>query len=94
MAKVGGGAAGCVLAARLTEDLDVTVALLETGSEETKEPLTDVPLLAPSLGDSGVMLHYNGEPQQHACKSLNEQVLFNHYFNHFYKGNSFTSLFA
>ena len=32
---IGGGSAGCVLAARLTEDPDITVALLEAGQADS-----------------------------------------------------------
>ncbi|MFA5489688.1 MAG: GMC family oxidoreductase N-terminal domain-containing protein [Candidimonas sp.] len=39
---VGGGAAGCVLAARLTEDPDVSVCLLESGSPD-RHPLIRIP---------------------------------------------------
>ena len=40
---VGGGSAGCVLAARLSEDADVTVCLLEAGPPDT-HPLIHVPM--------------------------------------------------
>jgi choline dehydrogenase len=39
---VGGGAAGCVLAARLTEDPKITVCLLESGPKDT-HPLIRIP---------------------------------------------------
>lgn len=34
---VGGGTAGCVLANRLTEDRDVSVAVIEGGKSDVKE---------------------------------------------------------
>ena len=39
---VGAGSAGCVLAARLTEDPSVSVCLLEAGKED-KSPLIHIP---------------------------------------------------
>src|ERR1700742_893867 len=45
---VGAGAAGCVLAARLSEDPDVTVALLEAGGEDTA-PEIRIPAIFPIM---------------------------------------------
>jgi len=40
---VGGGTAGLVVAARLTENPDVTVGVLEAGKNRLGDPLVDVP---------------------------------------------------
>ncbi len=48
---VGGGAAGCVLAARLSEDPDRTVVLLEVGGPDAAQEL-HVPGMAATLGAS------------------------------------------
>ncbi|MFA0124661.1 lycopene cyclase family protein, partial [Vibrio sp. 10N.261.48.A2] len=40
---VGGGSAGCVMAARLSEDPNVTVCLLEAGGKDTS-PLIHTPV--------------------------------------------------
>jgi choline oxidase len=61
---VGGGSAGCALAARLSEDPDVTVCLLEAGPSDVDDPailnLTDWMALL----DSGYDGDYLVEPQE------------------------------
>ena len=42
---VGGGTAGLVVAARLTENPDVTVGVLEAGKNRLDDPLIDVPAM-------------------------------------------------
>ena len=62
---VGGGSAGCVLAARLSEDPTVSVLLLEAGPRDT-HPLHHIPAGYFVLGQR-YMWGYNSTPQQHAC---------------------------
>src|SRR5882724_2504547 len=50
---VGAGTAGCVVAARLTEDPDVRVLLLESGPAD-ENPLIPIPLAWPGLWGSEV----------------------------------------
>lgn len=59
---VGAGSAGCVLAARLTEDPDVRVALLEAGGEDT-QPEIHVPAAFPALFKSSLDWDLLGEPE-------------------------------
>jgi choline dehydrogenase-like flavoprotein len=59
---VGAGSAGCVLAARLSEDADVRVALLEAGHEDT-QPEIHVPAAFPALFKSSWDWDLLGEPE-------------------------------
>ncbi len=59
---VGAGSAGCVLAARLTEDADVRVALLEAGGEDT-QPEIKIPAAFPVLFKSSLDWDLEGEPE-------------------------------
>jgi choline dehydrogenase len=61
-AIVGAGSAGCVLAARLSEDPDVSVALLEAGPPDTKENI-HVPLGYLSLAGTDVDWGYASAPE-------------------------------
>ncbi len=59
---VGAGSAGCVLAARLTEDADVRVAVLEAGGEDT-QPEIKIPAAFPALFKSSLDWDLEGEPE-------------------------------
>ncbi len=59
---VGAGSAGCVVAARLSEDRDVTVALLEAGTEDT-QPEIRIPAAFPALFKSSWDWDLLGEPE-------------------------------
>src|SRR5436190_6447154 len=59
---VGAGSAGCVLAARLSEDPDVRVALLEAGGEDT-QPEIRIPAAFPALFKSSLDWDLEGEPE-------------------------------
>ena len=62
---VGGGSAGCALAARLSEDPTTSVLLLEAGPRDT-HPLHHVPAGYFALGRRYTW-GYHSTPQQHAC---------------------------
>jgi choline dehydrogenase-like flavoprotein len=59
---VGAGSAGCVLAARLSEDPDVRVAILEAGGSDTR-PEIAMPIAFPMLLKSSVDWDLLGEPE-------------------------------
>jgi choline dehydrogenase len=59
---VGAGSAGCVLAARLSEDRDARVALIEAGSEDT-QPEIRIPAAFPALFKSSWDWDLLGEPE-------------------------------
>jgi choline dehydrogenase-like flavoprotein len=46
---VGGGTAGLVVAARLTEDPNIKVAVLEAGEDRMNDPSVSTPSLYPTL---------------------------------------------
>ncbi|WP_043161569.1 GMC family oxidoreductase N-terminal domain-containing protein [Bradyrhizobium sp. Ai1a-2] len=59
---IGAGSAGCVLAARLTEDPNVTVALVEAGDRDNAMEI-DVPLLFPALFKTQFDWDFISEPE-------------------------------
>ena len=62
---VGGGSAGCVLAARLSEDPDVDVLLLEAGPAD-KNPYIHMPVGFFKMTDGPLTWGYKTAPQRHA----------------------------
>ena len=62
---VGAGSAGCVLAARLSEDADASVLLIEAGAR-VRNPLFRVPLLATAMFNTPIATwRYYSEPEPH-----------------------------
>ncbi|MDT0203065.1 GMC family oxidoreductase N-terminal domain-containing protein [Nocardioides sp. AE5] len=66
---VGGGSAGCVLAARLTENPDVTVLLLEAGGDDRREDI-QTPAAWPTLLGSDVDWGYASTVQARTGRAL------------------------
>ena len=62
---VGGGSAGCVLAARLSEDPAVSVLLLEAGAED-KDPYIHMPVGFAKMTDGPHIWGFRSTPQRHA----------------------------
>ncbi|KAK5213080.1 hypothetical protein LTR41_002028 [Exophiala xenobiotica] len=61
----GGGTAGVVVAARLSENPDVTVGLIEAGKNRLGDPLVDIPLLfAHMFGNPEYDWNYKTTPQK------------------------------
>ncbi|XP_072017410.1 alcohol dehydrogenase [acceptor]-like [Amphiura filiformis] len=63
---IGGGSAGCVVAARLSEDRTKTVLLLEAGPTDSDMRI-DIPAAAPVLHGTRFDWAYKIEPQKNAC---------------------------
>ncbi|TDL20968.1 GMC oxidoreductase [Rickenella mellea] len=72
---IGGGTAGLCLAARLSEDPTISVAVLEAGNAYIRHPVTSVPgLMAKYLNDPNYDWCFKTVPQKHANGS---QIGFN-----------------
>ena len=63
---VGAGSAGAVLAARLSEDKESSVLVLEAGDEETGNPMVGIPLAAYFMQKSRLDWQYYTEPQKYS----------------------------
>ena len=66
---VGAGSAGCVVAARLSEDPNTRVLLLEAGGQDSSE-LIHAPPAWPGLWGTEVDWNYSTEPQRGTAGSV------------------------
>ena len=73
--SVGGGAAGSVLAGRLSEDPRVTVLLIEAGGEEGTKVWNNVPLWNPLGQGTDADWGFSTVPQKQACLAATSKVL-------------------
>ncbi|KAJ7096619.1 hypothetical protein B0H15DRAFT_825788 [Mycena belliarum] len=86
---IGGGTAGCVLAARLSEDPLMNICLLETGESSLSLPLSRIPSAYPQLFGTDHLYNFNTVDQTNAggftryfpkgkmlggCSSVNAQI--------------------
>jgi choline dehydrogenase-like flavoprotein len=60
---IGGGTAGLVLANRLSEDEDVTVAVLEAGGDATSDPRSFIPALWTNTFGTELDWNFSTTPQ-------------------------------
>ena len=60
---VGGGTAGLVLAARLSQDPDLTVLVLEAGQDQSQDPRVNTPALWSTLVGTDSSWNFMTEPQ-------------------------------
>jgi choline dehydrogenase-like flavoprotein len=60
---VGGGTAGLVLAARLSEDASVKVLVLEAGEDLSDDPRVQIPAMWPQLQGTGADWQLRTVPQ-------------------------------
>lgn len=73
---MGGGSAGCTLAAELSASGKYTVLLIEAGENEYSVPYTHVPGLVPLLQQTSVDWSFKTVPQKFAANGLINQVHF------------------
>lgn len=68
---VGGGTAGLVIAARLTEIAGIDVLVLEAGESHVNDPMVDIPAMAASLQGSHVDWQFQTVPQVYSHYETN-----------------------
>ncbi|KAL5010160.1 hypothetical protein ScPMuIL_012465 [Solemya velum] len=73
---VGSGSAGSVVAARLSEEPNISVLLLEAGDFEGDNPLVTMPMLAALQHGEKLDWGYYTVPQKYSSKGLNKQKSF------------------
>ena len=71
---VGAGSAGAALAARLSEDGEKAVLLVEAGSTGVAVPFSHIPGLVPFNQRGPIDWMFQSVPQRNACRGLNDQV--------------------
>ena len=64
-----------MIAARLSEDRDVTVLVLEAGHDDRNEDILNIPSETPKTQRSKFDWEYFTEPQTQACWTLKDKVL-------------------
>jgi len=76
LSSVGAGAAGNVLANRLTADGSNSVLLLEAGGDDAKQAAIHMPVAAPELQQNkDYNYQYTTQPQQKSSQHLKDQVV-------------------